>query len=453
VWQDQSFEGVLATDWEIKNQMRTFEFTLRQGVKFHDGTPWNAEAAKWNLDLRKEAGNSSIWNNMLSCQVLDDYKIRINFNGTKNHFLVDVATGTYFVSPTSWMAAGDTFEERREWATDHPVGTGPFKLKDVKFGAYVKYERFDDYWRGKPYLDGVEFTIVPDPTVSGAMMEAGDADMYCYSDLKAAIDLGNKEGFYARYRDKHSPQGIWPQAQDPESVWYDKRVREALEYAINKEAIIKAIDMGSGQVSTMYQTPIGPEDPAYREGWGRYYDPDKAKALLDEAGLSAGFECNMTNNAATPILGDMAVMVQANLADVGIKANIETISPGQYMGYLLRGWPSGDLFIAGIPNEPIPHMVALRDLRYKDLQIPKWNHDTATTPEMNALYDVLEAAYTPETIEEAYIALIQQANDDAYGCFMMDWPDTAVMADYVHTDWISYSTKVWNADQTWMEPH
>lgn len=452
VWESREFKGVLATSWEITNDMKTYTFNLREGVMFHDGTPWNAEAAKWNAQLRIDAGTSATFNDIASVDILDEYTIQYNFNTPKNTFLVEASTGIYFTSPTSYEAAGATDEERKDWAMDHPVGTGPFKLVDVMRGAYVKYERFDDYWGGKPYLDAVEFLIVPDPTVSAAMMEAGDADMYAYADHKASIDLDKLEGFTARYRDLHSPQGIWPSALDPESVYYDKNVRMALEYAIDREAVVKAVDLGSGQIKVMYQAPTA-DDPAYREGWGRKYDVDKAKELMAAAGKAEGFDTILHVSAATPIMHDVAVMVQAMLAEINITVEIEIVSPGQYMGLLLRGWPINTLLMSGIPNEPISEFIALRDYRYTMPQVPRWNYSKALTPEMNELYDVLVAASTPETILEAYVALSHQAMDDSVGVYMMDWPDTCVYADYVHTDWISYSTKVWNAALTWMEPH
>jgi hypothetical protein len=139
---------------------------------------------------------------------------------------------------------------------------------------------------------------------------------------------------------------------------------------------------------------------------------------------------------------------------VDIKVNIEMISPGQYMTYLLRGWPADTILISGIPNEPIPIFVAKRDYRCSPPEIPKWNHSTVTTPEMCALHDALSAATTTEAAWDAYIALSHQAMDDAVGIYMMDWPDTAVFADYVmDSDWIAYSTKVWNANTCWMAEH
>ena len=452
VWESREFKGVLATDWEITNDMKTYTFTLREGVMFHDGTPWNAEACAWNVQLQIIEGGSATFNDIASVDVLDEYTVQYNFNSPQNTFLVDCSVGHYMISPTSYDAAGATQEERKEWAIDHPVGTGPFKLKEVVRGAHVKYERFDDYWGGEPYLDAIEFLIVPDPSVSATMMEAGDADMYAYADHKASVDLDAKEGFTARYRPLHSPQGIWPSALEPESVYYDKNVRIALEYAIDRESIIKAVDLGSGQIKVMYQAPTA-NDPAYRPDFGRKYDVDKAKEHMALAGREAGFDTILHVSAATPIMHDVAVMVQSMLAEININVQIEIVSPGQYMGLLLRGWPADTLLMSGIPNEPISEYIALRDYRCAMPQIPRWNYSKALTPEMCALYDVLKAATSPQAVVEAYIALSYQAMDDSVGVYMMDWPDTCVYADYVHTNWISYSTKVWNAHLDWMEPH
>ncbi len=452
VWKSREFDPWLATDWEITNDMKTYTFTLREGVTFHDGTPWNAEACKWNVELQQIEGASATFNDLASIDVLDDYVIQYNFNSPQNTFLVECSVGHYMISPTAYEAAGATQEERKAWAIDHPVGTGPFKLVDVMRGAHVKYEKYDDYWGGEPYLDRVEFYIVPDPTVSAAMMEAGDADLYAYADHKASVDLNAKAGFTARYRNLHSPQGFWPSALDPESVYYDRNVRWALEYAIDREAICAALDMGSGQVKPMYQAPTA-DDPAYREGWGRKYDVDEAKRLMALAGKEEGFDTILYTSAATPILTDAATMVQAMLAEININVQIEIVSPGEYMGLLLRGWPPDTLFMSGIPNEPISEFIALRDFRCAMPQIPRWNYSKALTPEMCELYEVLDNATTEETIIAAYIALMNQAMEDSVGVYLMDWPDTCVYADYLHTNWISYSTKVWKAHLDWMEPH
>ena len=452
VWESREFEPWLATDWDITNDMKTYTFQLREGVTFHDDTPWNAEACKWNVELQVLEGGSATFNDLASIDVLDEYTIQYNFNSPQNTFLVECSVGHYMISPTAYEAAGTTQEERKAWAIDHPVGTGPFKLKDVMRGAYVKYEKFDDYWGGEPYLDAVEFLIVPDPTVSAAMMEAGDADLYTYADHKASVDLNAKEGFTARYRPLHSPQGMWPNGLDEESVYHDKNVRWALEYAIDREAIVNAVDLGSGQIKVMYQAPT-PNDPAYRPDFGRKYDVDEAKRLMALAGQEAGFDTILHVSAATPIMHDVAVMIQAMLAEININVQIEIVSPGQYMGLLLNGWPANTLLMSGIPNEPISEFIALRDYRCHSPQIPRWNYSKALTPEMCALYDVLDNATTEETIIEAYIALSYQAMDDSVGVYLMDWPDTCVYADYVHTNWISYSTKVWKAHLDWMEPH
>ena len=452
VWETQGYQGVLATSWESSNDMKTWTFHLRQGVKFHDGTPWDAKAAKWNANIWIMEKTSATFNDLDTINLPDDYTIQYNFKSPHATFMVEVATGIYFISPTSYEKSAVEQKDRKAWAMEHPVGTGPFKFVSFMRGSYVKYERFDDYWGGKPYLDAVEFRIVPDHTVAAAMMEAGEADMYATAELKQTLDLSKKAGFTARYCKHHTPEGVWFSAKNATSAFYDKRVREALEYAVDREAIVKALSFGSPEVEVMYQAPI-PSDPAYRAGFGRKYNVAKAKQLMADAGKSAGFEATVYVNSATPRWGDLAVMLQAYLEVINVKVKIEFISPPKYMTLLLFGWADNTMLISGIPNEPISPFVAIRDYRCSPPPVPKWNHSTVTTPEMCALHAALEASTTWDNVMAAYVKLSNQAMDDAVGIYMMDWPDTAVYANYVHTDWISYSTKVWNASKTWMEAH
>ena len=202
----------------------------------------------------------------------------------------------------------------------------------------------------------------------------------------------------------------------------------------------------------MYQKPL-PGDVAYREGWGRYYDPDKAQELLEEAGYPNGFETTILVMSVTQRWGDAALMIQGMLAEVGITVTIEYFPPPQFMSYLLFGWPPNTILIAGLPNEPISYYVASRDYACTPPEIPKWLTNTATNPEMCALWGELQAATSKEAAVDAYVKLSNQAMDDAVGVLLMDWPDTTVFADYVHSDWIAYSTKVWNSHLTWMEEH
>jgi peptide/nickel transport system substrate-binding protein len=445
VWENQTIQPHLATSWEIENAMKTYTFHLRQGVKFHDGTPFNAEAVKWNIDLQREEGASTTWNDVESMEILDNYTIRFNFMSTQNVLLPGLSTGTYFISPTAYEQNGG-----KDWAMENPVGTGPFKLDKFDRGSLLRYVRFDDYWQGKPFLDAVEFYVIPEATVSSAMMQAGEGDMYIYSELKDTLDLVHRGGFYARYCHKHTPEGLFFSAIDESSIYYDKNVRLAVEYAIDREKIVKALDLGSGEISVMYQSSF-PGTPAYREGYGRRYDPDKAKQYLVAAGYPDGFETTIWVSTANPRWKDAAVAIQSYLAAVNIKLNIEFISPGKYMTFKNYGWT--DILITGDPNEPITYYWASRDLECKDPALLKYQHDIGHTPEMCALYDEMAAATDMDTLIEKSIELIQLYNDEAFTMYIMDWPDTAVIANYVHTDWIAYSTKVWNANTTWMEKH
>jgi len=150
----------LATDWEWTNNHTTVTFTLRKGVKFHDGTDFNADAVKWNWDqaMAKGLGGAQF---VASTEVIDDYTFRVNlteFQSTWFISLVKMETNLgWIISPTAVQEHG---EEYIDW---HPVGTGPFKFKDYARDNYLEVERNDDYWGEKPYLDGIKFIFIADP--------------------------------------------------------------------------------------------------------------------------------------------------------------------------------------------------------------------------------------------------------------------------------------------------
>jgi peptide/nickel transport system substrate-binding protein len=304
----------LAESYKISDDLKSITFTLRKGVKFHDGTDFNAQAAKWNLDnqISAKSSYSVYW---ASVDVVDDYTIKVNFNSWSNTIL-----DTFADSPGSWMVSPTAFEKNGvDWMRDNPVGTGPFKF--VSFQRDVSYQvtRNPDYWtKGEPYLDGVEVLYVADPLTQKAAMQAGEADMLQMEPGKAAADM-EALGLDFKYSIITIPCFL-PDSAHADSPYKDQKVREAVEYAIDREAIAKAFGYGFWQAP--YQIPP-PSNPAYNPNfaYARKYDPDKAKQLLNDAGYPNGFDTTILVNPAI-VTRDIVVALQNNLAAVGIKADL-----------------------------------------------------------------------------------------------------------------------------------
>ena len=309
----------LATDWEISPDGRTFTFKLRKGVKFHDGTDFNAQAVKYNMDLwLKTPGN--VLNNLKSVDIVDDYTVRLYFSEYDALIMYEISTEAYMASPTALEKNG------AKWAETNPVGTGPFKLKKFERNVALKYERFDDYWqKGRPYLDGVEMIFIKDPMTQVAALKAGEIQgIYMPSEKHA--DVLKKQGNVITVWFQVN-RAIYGDSKNPDSPWSKKKVREAIEYAIDKETILA--ELGYGYPKALYQ-PVLPDNFYYNPNIKpRKYDPEKAKRLLAEAGYPNGFETSVSYyNTDFP---ESWVAIQGYLAKVGIKLRTIPVERAKYM--------------------------------------------------------------------------------------------------------------------------
>ncbi len=318
-------EPQLATSWDISPDGKTFTFNLRKGVKFHDGTDFDAQAAKYNLDLwLKEPG--PVLNKLKSVDVIDDYTIRLNFSGFDALVMYELSAEAYMASPTALEKNG------AKWAETHPVGTGPFKLKKFERNVALKYERFDGYWeKGRPYLDGVEYLIIKDPMTQVASLKSGEISGIHNVRTEHASML-EKQG-YVLTKWPGPCVGIWGDSNNPDSPWSKRKVREAIEYAIDKEGIMN--DLGYGYPTALYQL-VTPDIPFYNPDLKpRKYDPEKAKKLLAEAGYPNGFKTTLTYFAVH--WPESWVAIQSDLAKVGIDLRLVPVDRAKYLSIRFKG--------------------------------------------------------------------------------------------------------------------
>jgi len=310
---------------------------LKKGIKFHDGTDFNAQAMKWNLDRLIEKGLYGGTTNWKSWDVIDPYTVRISYKEWRNSMFTDMMEGTmsFMVSPTAFEKNGI------EWMRWNMVGTGPFKQVNFERDASLALTRWENYWQsGKPYLDGVKLIYITDEMTAIATMQSGAADVLMGASAKQAYDL-NSAGFKVISR-VEGTTALIPDSANPDSPWSNPKVREAAEYAIDKQNLAKTYGYGFWQPAYQIASPI--IKPIYDPNYpGRKYNVEKAKQLLSEAGYPNGFKSKLI--AQNTVNRDILVSIQADLAKVGIQVDLDMPETAKFNEYMFgSGWSNGLLY-------------------------------------------------------------------------------------------------------------
>jgi peptide/nickel transport system substrate-binding protein len=317
----------LATGWTISDDLKTITFNIRKGVKFHDGSDLNASIVKWNIDQMIAAKVGVNYTFMTSVDVVDDYTLKISISQYNNSMLNTLAS-VYMVSKTTYDAKG------KDYLRWNPVGTGPFKFVSFQRDVMIKYTKFENYWRpGQPYLDGVEEYYVSDPVTMSAAFLAGDYDAIGADLSSVFYDLQQKG--YTILKSYAGAYCLAPDSKNADSPWSNLKVRQALDYAVDRAALVKA--RGFGYWSTVYQF-ANPDTPSYNKNLGdRAYDPAKAKQLLKDAGYPNGFSTKIYADIASTDK-DAVTAIQAYMQAVGINAELNMLDFASYGNYRTKGW-------------------------------------------------------------------------------------------------------------------
>ncbi len=310
-------QAMLAERWDASADATTFTFYLRQGVKFHDGTPFNADAVKYNFDRVTNPDNKlkryGLYSIIAKTEVIDDYTVKFT---TSQPFGAMLATFAHpaggIVSPAAAKQGADVFAFGKQ-----PVGTGPYKFVEWVPGDHLTVEKFDGYWNPEQGAQVDRFVIKPVPEAGTriSMLQAGDAhfiNQVPYPQVELVkgstdISLVENEAIYT----------YWVAMNTQKEPFTDKRVRQALNYAIDKQAIIDSVLAGYGK---LIDSPLAPRVWGYKSVKTYPYDPEKAKSLLAEAGVS-----NFTTTlwaADSTDAKQVAVAIQGQLMDVGVTAEI-----------------------------------------------------------------------------------------------------------------------------------
>jgi peptide/nickel transport system substrate-binding protein len=219
------------------------------------------------------------------------------------------------------------------------VGTGPFKQTDFQRDVSLTTARNENYYEtGKPYLDGVKYLYVTDELTRVALFKSGGAEVLNTSgNPKTAKEL--EAAGYKIISQVGGASVLVPDSLNPNSPWSNLKVRQAAEYAMDREALAKAFGYGYWQAAYQIQSPLSLAFDSNLAG--RKFDVTKAKQLLTEAGFTDGFKTNLI--VATGGNNDIPTMIQSYLSKVGIQAELQLVEPAKYQQYLSGSWENGIL--------------------------------------------------------------------------------------------------------------
>jgi peptide/nickel transport system substrate-binding protein len=401
---DGSVNPALSSDWTISGDGLTYLFTLREGVKFHDGADFTAKDVKFSLDrARAESSTNAqkqLFANIDSVNVLDDYTVEIVLSTRDGNLLFNLA----------WGDAVMVDEASIDDAAIKPVGTGPFTFANWVQGDKIELAKNPDYWGEPAKLDSVVFKFISDPTAAFAATMAGDVDAFpvypapenlpqLEADPRFSVILGSTEGETIL-----STNNMQPPLDNV-------LVRKAIAHAIDRSAIIDGAMFG-------YGTPIGthfaPHNPAYTDLTANsQYDPAMAKSLLAEAGLADGF--TTTLKLPPPSYARRGgEIIAAQLREVGIDVEISNLEWAQWLEQVFRGKDFGLTIVSH--TEPMDIGIYANPDYY-------FQYD-------NVAFQSLMAAFNTQTDPDRRTVMLQQAqkiiSDDYVNGYLFQLAKTGV---------------------------
>jgi len=434
---------VLAESVDVAADGMSVTFKLREGIKFHDGTDFNAEAVKINLEavIAAEVAGSTPLQNIESFDIIDDHTIVLNLKGFDATTLLSLAQSGIGVMISPAALAKPTTPENA--GKDHLVGTGPFLFDSWALDQYIIMKKNPNYWQeGRPYLDEIEIRNLADLTTSVIAFKAGEVDMVENID-PAQYNQFKEEGYTVGI-----PEGLAfvfsfrMSNGNPDSPFADKLVREACWYAIDREALVYGLGKGTYNVADQLASP--------QQGWyiqdypDRGYDPEKAMELLDQAGYPNGFETVLHGDvrgrqddlvAIQSYLGEIGIVCELDVADV---ARSSTFGTEGFDGIWQSGFPNWSSFSSWM-NVWLSPVATYPTMEFPDNWTASWQ-DVKTEPD----YDTRMAKMQ---------ALLKMVYDDALLIpWMYDAPRYVINSKVHDMKWDAVDVNgYWDPVNTWKE--
>ncbi len=411
---DYTLAPSLAESWENPDDL-TWIFHLREGVKFHNGDALTAADVKFTFDTILDEAFASpsraFFTPIQSVDVIDDNTVQFTLDQPYGPFL------SYLTMPIVPKAVA---EADPEGFSNNPIGTGPFKFVEWKRGDSISLVANDDYWGGRPKLDGIELNVVPDNTARVVALESGDLDLVqsplSPQDVKR---METAEGFTVN----RTPAAgyTYVNLNCADEILSDVKVRQALSHLVNREDITAAIYEGIGQVA---KGPVPPGMWAYTDDLPTYdYDPEAAAALLDEAGWTLGddgmrskdgqpLKLTVRTHSEDPDRRQVIEVLQAEFSNAGIEADTNVVEWPSYFADVQEG--NYQVGVVGWLNLANPDQAFYRQFT---IDGPA-NYGKCNDEALDALIKQARATLDQEEAKQLYAEAARMVVEDAFYVFL-----------------------------------
>lgn len=387
IWNyDGTIQPLLAESWETSDDLKTWTFYLQKGVKFHNGQDLTANDVKATIEHVLDPATGSPLRTPLqtieSIDVVDEHTVRFNLAtpyGELDGVLTNVAAS---ISPA----------DKIETQAQEPIGTGPFKLKEIMHGDHVTLVKNENYWRpGLPKLDEVIFKEIPEPATRVTSIQNNETDIFWYVPFDLVEQLRSSPGIVI---DESTTNGFDVLVMHVEKEPFnDPRVRQAIRLACNKQELLQLCLQGHGEQVVL---PLRPSDPFYPDhvaDWEQDYET--AKQLLAEAGYPDGFETPMYIGLGRPARERMAEIIADMLKPLNIRCNIQRMPIDKFFAEVEF---HGEFYTTGFFSAPAPHM----HLAPHFVTGGHWNVYHYSNPEVDRLFEEAKATRSDEEKKRLY---------------------------------------------------
>uniref|UniRef100_UPI003F71D681 ABC transporter substrate-binding protein n=1 Tax=Marinobacterium profundum TaxID=1714300 RepID=UPI003F71D681 len=332
----------LATSWEELDNGTRIRFKLREGVQFHNGEPFNADAVKFTFDrLMGEEGKKGPQRSNYAAidhvEVIDNYSVDFHLKASDPVLLIKLAGYGAMIVPPTYIT-----EKGEDYFNAHPVGTGPFKLASYEPKIGIKLEAFADHWGGAPQLSNLNYRFISEPSTAVAELQSGRVDLVIPPTIPIGMIPTIEQDPNIDIVTTASPTVYALRFNTGNGITADERVRKAMIYGVDRQAIIDSILGGQAAPIASFQGELSfGHDPKMQP---LPYDPNKAKQLLKEAGVAPGTKIQIDIRGNDATFNEVSQAVASYLQIIGLNATLKPYETNVMLNDIIPAGKTGELF-------------------------------------------------------------------------------------------------------------